>query len=43
MKDELPTIDAVAAEKWVEEAIRILTGVCRFFKEKELQGVLKIA
>lgn len=36
MKDELPTIDAVAAEKWVEEAIRILTGVCRFFKEKEL-------
>ncbi|CAD8156782.1 unnamed protein product [Paramecium pentaurelia] len=43
MKDELPTIDAVAAEKWVEEAIRILTGVCRFFKEKELQGVLRIA
>jgi len=43
LKDELSTIDATAAERFVEDSIRTLTGVCRFFKEKDLQGVLKIA
>ena len=39
----MQTIDAVAAERFVEDSSRILTGVCRFFKEKELTNVLKIA
>lgn len=43
MNDEWETIDAVAAERFVEESIRLLTGVCRFFKERELTNVLKIA
>jgi dynein heavy chain len=43
MNDELDTVDAVAAEKFVEDSIRVLTGVCRFFKERELNNVLKIA
>jgi|APCry1669189070_1035195.scaffolds.fasta_scaffold448267_1 dynein heavy chain len=43
MNDEWETIDAVAAERFVEDSIRVLTGVCRFFKERELNNVLKIS
>ena len=43
MNDEWDSIDAVAAERFVEDSIRTLTGVCRFFKERELTNVLKIA
>ena len=43
MNDEWEQVDAVAAERFVDESIRILAGVCRFFKERELNNVLKIA
>lgn len=43
MNDEWETIDAVSAERFVDDAIRTLTGVTRFFKERELLNVLKIA
>lgn len=43
MNDDWMTIDAVAAEKFVEESIKVLTGVTRFFKERELTNVLKIS
>lgn len=43
MKDPLETVDAVQGEKFVEESVRILTGVTRFFKDRNINGVLKIA
>jgi dynein heavy chain len=43
MNDDWESIDAVAAERFVDDSIRILTSVCRFFKERELTNVLKIA
>lgn len=43
MKDPLETVDAVSGEKFVDDSIRILTGVTRFFKERNVPGVLRIA
>lgn len=42
MRDDLEMVDAVTAERFVEDAQRILTGVIRFFKERGHEGVLKI-
>ena len=36
-------LDATAAEKFVEDGVRNLAGVIRFFKEKDIKPVLKIA
>lgn len=43
MNDDWMTIDAVSAERFVEESIRVLSSVTRFFKERELTNVLKIS
>ena len=42
LNGEWETLDAVAAEKFVEESVRILAGVTRFFKERDIVPVLKI-
>ena len=36
-------LDAVSAEKFVDEGSRTLTGVIRFFKDRDMGPVLKIA
>lgn len=43
MYSDWEKIDAPAAEKFVEEGFRTLTNVMRFFKEKEINSVQKIA
>ena len=43
LNGEWETLDAVAAEKFVEESVRVLAGVNRFFKERDIGPVLKIA
>jgi len=40
--DEWNKLDALGAEKFVEEGLRTLGGVIRFFRDKELGPVLKI-
>jgi len=34
MKDQFNTIDAVAAERFVEDSSKLLNGVNRFFKDR---------
>jgi dynein heavy chain, axonemal len=36
-------VDAVSGERFVEDSIRSLTGVTRFFRDRNISGVLKIA
>jgi hypothetical protein len=36
-------VDAVSGERFVEDSIRSLTGVTRFFRDRNIGGVLKIA
>ena len=43
LHDEWNTLDAVNAERFVEEGSRLLTGVLRHFKDKDLSGVYDIA
>jgi dynein heavy chain len=43
MRDPFETIDAVTAERFVEEGSRQLTGVTRFFRERTIAAVEKIA
>lgn len=44
LNDEFETVDAVAAEKFVEESSRILQGVIRYFRDqKKIPAILKIA
>jgi dynein heavy chain len=43
MYSDWEKIDAPAAEKFVEEGFRTLTNVMRYFKEKEINSVQKIA
>lgn len=43
LKDDFKTIDAVTAERFVEDSTRLLNGVCRFFKERNIPGVFQIA
>lgn len=40
LKDNL---DAVAAERFIDDGSRTLVGVIRFFKERDMIPVLKIA
>lgn len=43
MHGDWETLDAPAAEKFVEESVRILASVNRFFKERDIEAILKIA
>ncbi len=43
MNGDWETLDAPAAEKFVEESVRILASVIRFFKERDIEAILKIA
>ena len=43
MNGEWDTLDAVAAEKFVEESVRIIGTVIRFFRERDIEAILKIA
>ena len=43
MNDDFNTIDAVTAEKFVEETSRSLIGVIRFFKDRGLMPIHDIA
>jgi len=36
-------LDAEAAERWVEDAVRTMGSVMRFFREKDIKPILKIA
>jgi len=36
-------LDAISAEKFVEDGIKTLNGVMRHFKERELPNIAKIA
>jgi len=36
-------LDAVAAERFIDDGSRTLVGVIRFFKERDMTPVLKIA
>jgi len=36
-------LDAPAAEKFMEESVRVLGGTIRFFKERDIEAILKIA
>ena len=43
MEDPWEELDAESAEKFVGEGVRTLASVIRFFREKELTPILKIA
>ena len=43
MNDEWETIDAVAAERFVEDSTKLRNGVCRFFRERGITAVYDIA
>ena len=43
MKDDFKSLDAVTAERFVEDSARLLNGVCRFFKERGINHVFNIA
>lgn len=43
LKDDFKTLDAVTAERFVEDSARLLNGVCRFFKERNIPAVFSIA
>ena len=43
MHGEWQSLDAPAAEKFVEDSVRILASVIRFFKERDIEAILKIA
>lgn len=43
MQEEWNKLDAVYAEKFVEDSIKLLTGVIRFLKDRGIEAVLKIA
>jgi len=44
LNDEWATLDAVEAEKFVDEATRTLSGVIRYFRDtKKIPAILKIA
>lgn len=43
MNGDWETLDAVAAEKFVEDSVRIIATVIRFFKERDIEAILKIA
>ncbi len=43
LNDPWDTLDAVAAEKFVEDGSRTLMQVIRFFKDRNIDAVLKIA
>mgnify|MGYP000969673680 CR=1 FL=1 len=43
MNGDWATLDAPAAEKFVDESVRIIGGVIRFFKERDIDSILKIA
>ena len=39
LKDPFNTVDAVAAERFVEESSKLLNGVNRFFKDRGLTDI----
>ena len=43
MNGDWETLDAVAAEKFIEESVRIIGTVIRFFRERDIEAILKIA
>ena len=43
MNGEWESLDAVAAEKFIEESVRIIGSVIRFFRERDIEPILKIA
>ena len=43
LNGEWETLDAAAAEKFVEDSVRIFATVMRFFKERDIEPILKIA
>lgn len=40
---EWETLDAPAAEKFVDESVRVIASCTRFFKERDIEAILKIA
>ena len=43
MNGEWESLDAVAAEKFIEDSVRLIGTVIRFFKERDIVDILKIA
>lgn len=43
LHDEWEQLDAVTAEKFVEDAVRTLAGAIRFYKERQMDSMMKIA
>ncbi len=43
LKDPWVDLKATEAEKFVDDAFRALTGVIRFFKDRDLTAMMKIA
>lgn len=43
MHGDWETLDAPAAERFVDESVRIIASCIRFFKERDIDAILKIA
>jgi dynein heavy chain, axonemal len=43
MNGEWETLDAAAAERFVDDSVRTVAGCMRFFKERDIESILKIA
>ena len=43
MHGEWQTLDAPAAERFVDDSVRTIASCMRFFKERDIESILKIA